>query len=273
MLARTLGPKFNLWPVYIQPKLNGIRVLAQKGIFQSRGEKLWKSHFFPHIADELASAGLSELILDGEFYVHGWRLQRINSAVGVNNNEPNPDTPNIVLHVFDTVDPTKAFGDRWIGLRNRIVAAELPHVSAVPTAYVNNREEFLRYFHMAVAEGYEGVMARLNQPYEFGQTLHGTQLRSRSIWKYKSWSDDEFVCVGITSGEGKASIGIGALVLQKKLLILGTDPTFKVGTGFDDTERISLAANPPIGKLVRVRYLELTADGTPFNPSFLAVMQ
>lgn len=267
MLARTIGPKFDLFPCIVQPKLNGVRALYQNGVFQSRGEKLWKPTFFPHIVEQLNSLDLGNIILDGEFYVHGWKLQRINSAVGVNNNEPNEDTPKIIFNIFDVVNPREDFLPRIQTFLEKYYNKGDRKIYLVPLGLANNRAELDAYFHQFVGAGYEGLMARPEGPYEFGETPHGTQHRSRQLWKYKSWQDGEWICAGITHGEGKASIGIGALTLKTKEGL-----TFHVGTGFDDSERIKYLHSPPTGKLIRIRYLELSSAGIPLNPSFIAVM-
>lgn len=275
MLARTLGPRFDKYPCYIQPKLNGVRALFQQGVFQSRDEKLWEPTVLSHLIAqlELIRGHLGPLILDGELYHHDWKLQRINGAIAVNRNESVEDTLQISYYVFDVVDPNKKFSDRWMDVYNalRLLDSQLPNIVAVPTDYVYFREEVEQHFHRYTKLGYEGVMLRPDGPYEINK-------RSKFLWKYKSWLDDEFICVGATQGEGKASIGFGALVCAghpenyKNISIeeLGKYRTFKVGTGFSDEERMM---DPPIGKLVRVRYLCLTESGIPFNPSFVAVMQ
>lgn len=283
MLARTYGPKYSRFPCYVQPKLNGVRALYQSGTFQSRDEKIWKLGVMTHLVTELLTIAhiTGGRILDGELYKHNWKLQRINGAIAVNRNEPNDDTKQVEYHIFDTVNPDATFSERWIDLANAMRTAPLRYVKIVDTSFVLDREQLDRYFHMATAEGYEGVMLRPDGKYEFGETPHGTQKRSDTLWKYKQWEDAEFMCVGTTAGEGKADIGIGALILAAvmnpaKLTLSSMQaddmPTFKVGTGFSDEERIEYAKNPPIGKLVRVRYLCLTEDGIPFNPSFLCVM-
>lgn len=279
MLARTYGPRFSHFPCILQPKLNGIRALVQctpSGIvMQSRDEKLWTYPFFKELYDELSwlysfaekqsSPDARNVILDGELYVHGWRLQDINSAVAVNRKERTPKTPLVQYHIFDAIPNLQtSFLDRWVPFYSVKEFRELNLVRIVPTHSCANAEEMQRLFHTYTAEGYEGVMLRTDEPYFLGETAHGTEHRSRTLWKYKHWEDGEFLCVGFTHGEGKASIGFGALVLQGPL-----GNTFKVGTGFTDEERMQ---PPPIGSLVRVRYLELTADGIPFNPSFLAIL-
>jgi ATP-dependent DNA ligase len=275
MLARTFGPKYTRFPCYVQPKLNGVRALYQDGMFQSRDEKLWKRPVLKHLVDDLQQLNLGPAVLDGELYVHGWRLQRINGAIAVNRNEPCADTLHVEFHIFDIVDPTRKFSERWLPLAYGLKESTLEHCKVVTTDYVHTPEEMERYFHHYTSKGYEGIMLRPDGPYEFGETPHGTQKRSETLWKYKQWQDDEFMCMGTRPGEGKADIGIGAFLLGTKEgvpLFHRDGKPAAVGTGFSDEERVEFSRNPPIGKLVRVRYLELTADGIPFNPSFLAVM-
>lgn len=281
MLARTYGPKYSHFPCYLQPKLNGIRALNQKSTMQSRDSKLWRPNVLEHITSELRSImGHWDGILDGELYLHGRRLQKINSAVAVNRSNPSPETLDIEYHVFDVVDPASAFADRWLPVYRHIAQANLPHIKAVETMLVANREEAIHHFHRLTNLGYEGIMLRPNGPYEFGETTHGTQKRSEFLWKHKQWQDDEFRCVDVTWGVGKADIGIGALICVADKTKPWAMPLyekdwvnlFKVGTGFDDDERREFSDKPPTDKLIKVRFLEYTEDGKPFNPSFLAAL-
>lgn len=284
MLARPYGPRFSSFPCYVQPKLNGVRALYQNGKFASRDEHIWGDKVLRHLTDELHQQFHSDLILDGELYVHGWRLQQINGAVAVNRSEPRDDTHKVQFHVFDVVDPTQPFSERAIYVLNEIRMRSFSHVKAVETSICHSTSDLDFYFSYFVSLGYEGIMIRPDGPYEFGKHIgrngNLTQKRSQYLWKYKSWEDGEYVCVGVTPGEGKANIGIGALVLgghpekQRHIPVeqLGQILTFNVGTGFTDEERVELLSNPPIGKLVRVRYPYLSQDGIPQCPSFLAVL-
>jgi len=290
MLAKTWGPKFNSFPCFLQPKLNGVRALYQDGVFQSRDEKFWKEGKLAHLVQELQSipelhTGTSGTILDGELYVHGWKLGRINGAVAVNSAEVTEDTLQIEFHIFDIVSPNHTFTGRFPFYEGMIMAKQLPHIKTVTTVICQEQTFLNNYFQACVAAGYEGTMLRPDGPYEFGSRWSEragkqTEFRSKFLWKKKQWEDGEYVCVGVTQGEGKAGIGIGALVLQGPIkdynsYQLGQRALaghFNVGTGFDDSERILLAANPPIGKLVRVRYPYLSEDGIPQCPSFVAVL-
>lgn len=269
MLARTVGPKFAHFPCYVQPKLNGIRALYQAGTFQSRDEKIWKPGVLSHLSKQLSSLSLREnLILDGELYVHGWRLQRINGAVAVNRLSPISDTLHVCYYIFDVLTHGP-FASRWFDLYQPLLSCGLSHVVAVPTAFVSSRPEMEQHFHHYTKLGYEGIMLRPDGPYELGETPQGTEKRSNFLWKYKLWEDAEFLCVGVTLGDGKAAIGIGALVLQAP----DSSHTFKCGTGFSDEERIEFAQTPPLNRLIKVKYNPaLTEDGIPTHAAFLAAL-
>jgi ATP-dependent DNA ligase len=279
MLARTYGPKFSSFPCFVQPKLNGVRALYQNGTFVSRDEKFWKPGVLAHLVAELQTLPLGDTILDGELYVHGWKLGRINGAVAVNRKEPIPDTLLVEYHVFDVVDDKKNFGDRWsMKQRIQINDAKSRFVRLVPTRLCMAADEADSYFRAFVADGYEGIMLRPDGPYEFGQRWSAradkyTEYRSPFLWKKKQWEDAEFRCVGTTVGLGKASIGIGAFVFETYLPGKKEIVTWTCGTGLDDNERIHWAENDPTGLLVRVRYPYLSEDGIPQCPSFVAVMQ
>lgn len=281
-LAKTYGPRFDRFPCYCQPKLNGVRALYQKGVWQSRDQKVWKPKILEHLTKELSeiSSIIGDKILDSELYVHGWRLQRINGAVATNRSEPRDDTPLIEMHVFDCIDPNigydQPFSRRWFDLYNILLSLSVPMIIPVSTGLCSSHSDIDLHFHHYTSCGYEGIMLRPDGPYIPGQHLSSrtgtyTEKRSDYLWKHKAWQDDEFECVGVTQGQGKASIGIGALVCRNYKNLTPVD--FEVGTGFDDDERREYMKNPPYNKKIKVRYLELTADGKPFNPSFLCVLE
>lgn len=279
MLARTYGPKYRTFPCYLQPKLNGIRALYQSGQFQSRDELFWNPAVLHHLTRELESQTwrpiFRDFILDGELYVHGWRLQRINSAVAIKRSLPTPDTLHVEYHIFDCIDRRTGFSEPFSSRFAKIFVPTLNHESRirfVPTHHIYLREEVDLYFRHYAGHGFEGVMLRPDGTYDVGEHLSSrtgnhTQVRSHNLWKHKSWQDAEFTCIGITHGDGKCSGGIGALILQTV-----SGDTFNVGTGYTDEERIAFLNDPPIGRQIKVRYLELSADGIPLTPSFLCVM-
>lgn len=278
-LARTYRPGQRISGTYfLQPKLNGIRALYQGGVFQSRDEKLWKVPVLRHIWDGLVKmrSSIGNLILDGELYVHGWKLQRINSAVAVNRDLPTDDTPFVQYHIFDCIVPDDlglCFSSRIERLCRAFPAGNPPNVQGVQTiGPVMLHEEIDYHFNIWTSQGFEGLMIRPDGPYIEGKhvspvTMNLTERRSENLWKYKSWQDAEFTCVGTTPGEGKAASGIGALICSTP-----TGATFNVGTGYSDEERREYLINPPIAHPIKVKFIGYSDAGIPLNPSFLAVL-
>lgn len=281
MLAKTYGPKFSSYPCYVQPKLNGVRALYQAGVFQSRDEKLWRPNVLEHLSESLYAIRdvLGSTILDGELYHHGWRLQRINGAIAVNRLEPTEDTSKVEYHIFDCIRSDAntnplPFLDRFRHLADAIVLASLPHIKVVTTARAGSSWEIETLMSYYCENGYEGIMLRPDGPYEFGHRFSTSankmvEHRSPFLWKHKHWEDGEWECIGITQGQGKASIGVGTLIMRN---YKNTSADFEVGTGFTDEERVEFFRHPPVGKSIRIRFNSLTSDGIPTPASFIAVM-
>lgn len=282
MLAHVYRP--DLWPrdnkVFVQPKLNGVRALYQNGNFQSRDEIPWPPGKLQHIADVLKEVFSPQLILDGELYVHGWLLQRINQAVAVNSPKISEDTLKVQFHIFDRVGYTSSFWNRFEIVWNEREFLTKTHVSVVNTTLVANQTEADQFFITQSKLGYEGIMYRLGDcPYTTPkQPRYGNKFfsdknnRTWHLLKRKGWLDGEFECVGIEEGEGKRSGMVGAFLCRTGSLVM--DPTFKVGSGLDEADAKRYFENPTeaVGHLIKVKYLCLTRDGKPFNPTVMAVL-
>ena len=96
--AQTTQAKKMVYPLDVQPKLDGVRCLAQRQgdevVLTSRQGKLYT---VPHISAQLATWMPEDLILDGEIYVHGESLQKITSLVKKNR----PESSVLEYHVYD----------------------------------------------------------------------------------------------------------------------------------------------------------------------------
>ena len=234
------------FPVYVQPKLNGLR--AQKATdYYSRDRNLWEKNMTEHLA-ELPL----DYIYDGEFYHHGWSLQRINSAMSINRLMPNEETKEIEYLVFDLVIPAMRQKDR-LTLLSDLVSPN----RCVPTHIVSTQQEADYYYDFYISQGYEGLI------YRFPSAMY-THGRSKYLQKRKDFKDEECIVVGITPGEGKYIGLVGALICQRE-----DGKTFKVGTGMDDADRERFQKEPPIGQRVKIQYIALSDDGLPLNASLL----
>jgi len=274
-----LAHKFNdhqhkiVYPIYIQPKLNGVRGIYNHGIFQSRDEHLWKPDVLAHLVHELLACTNPDQILDGELYVHGWSLQKINSAVSVNRNEPNTLTPQVEYHVFDIIHiedwmrPFEFRSQDLFDLQQRLTLHSCKKVKVVPTTRVSQQSAEFAYTNYRKL-GYEGIMYRDgSKPYGHEQLCGNKDNRWPYLLKRKAWVDDEFTIIdfNLTVGE-KGNQGFQLTCRTKE------GRTFNVGSGLAHEEMTAFELNPPLGKQARVRFEMLSDDLIPLKPTLEAVL-
>jgi ATP-dependent DNA ligase len=286
-------------PLFVQPKLNGVRALAGtdnqgRWRFQSRDELPWDYEILEHLSTELASLGVpKDYVLDGELYVHGWSLQKINGAITPVRKELRDDTHLVEYHIFDRVDFQLPFSDRY-DLIHRWIFRGGERVHMVPTLRIRDIGPSIEsHYSRFVSAGYEGMMYRIGDcPYtrpkqERVYTSHNEQtypyLRTQSkflsdkdnrVWhmlKRKDWQDGEFKCIGVIEGEGKRAGMVGSFLCETPPF---TIVPFSVGVfmGFTDSDLTYYFQNPPIGRKLKIKYLTLSDEGKPLNATVLAVL-
>jgi DNA ligase-1 len=281
LLAHTYEDKRINWreDVWLQYKLNGIRALSQGGNFQSRDELPWNKEVLAHLSKYMCEMFPLDWVLDGELYVHGWKLQDINAAIAVNRLGPTDKSPLVEYHIFDRVSYQSSFEERfWQPMRDRsgLFGPDVP-IKLVESIRVNDFSMADDYYALAVTKNYEGIMYRIGdcpytRPKQEGGNGRSRYLSDKNnrVWhllKRKDWQDDEFTCVRVTEGEGKRSGMVGAFICDAK-----NGHYFGVGSGLSESEAIHYYENPPVGKQIKVKFLTYTSDGVPFNPTVLAVL-
>lgn len=289
LLAHVYEPHRVTYPCYVQPKLNGVRALYQNGRFQSRDLQPFPEALLAHIAKPLKEIFPPNVILDGELYVHGWSLQRILGAITPIRKEQREDTIQVGYHVFDVVDFTKPFIERWqvaADADQRCVLGLCPNVRfmAVNTIHIANKKLADELYARFVSEGYEGMMYRLGDcPYTVPKmTEHQTALRgvpsnrrflsdkNNRCWhllKRKDWQDAEFHFVSINTTVGEK----GERGFQMHLRT-PSGAHFKVSSGLTSAELDHYLAHPPVGREVKLKYLVLSDEGIPLNATILAII-
>jgi hypothetical protein len=196
----------------------------------------------------------------------------------------------VEYHVFDVVDFNKPFHERKATEGFAKVVAFSHKINWVPTSQIICAGHADIAYADFVAAGYEGMMYRLGDcPYTVPKqereganySLPGFTSRTRFLsdkdnrcWhllKRKDWQDHEYTCTEVVEGEGKLQGTLGALVCripgQSQPNSSPSLTTFSVGSGLTDAQRNFYWNNPPIGKLIKVKYLCLSSDGIPLNPT------
>lgn len=253
--------KINSFPVYVQPKLDGIRALYQGGNFHSRDCKLFSRDLLRHIEHPDI---VQNVVFDGEFYAHGASLQAINSAVAVNRKLPTEFTERIKFHVFDcyvTTNPDLPFSQRLDYLQT--IHSHLHSWkgwNVVPTEKFDTIQLINNFHRNCLEQSYEGSIIRLDSSY--------VQTRSWSLLKRKDFIDDEFDVIGYTEGTGKHLGRMGALACRTK-----HGEVFYVGGGFSDFERdLWYGTNAALPKRIKVKFQKLTDGGIPRHPNFMCTI-
>lgn len=258
---------------YVQPKLNGIRAIYNNQVFQSRDEVLWHHSVLAHLTVQLEKVISPHFILDGELYVHGWSLQKINSAVSVNRLSPHKNTPSIEYHVFDLIDTTRPelpFAERvelLDALLARTIYHNTPNIKVVTTSRCGLLIAEAQY-SMYKAAGYEGLMYRHpDAPYGILENCGNKDNRWACLLKRKDWMDDDFEITDfeITTGD-KGFRGF------KLTCRAHNGNYFRVGSGLASEEVDEFEVSPPIGRKAKVRYEMLSDDGTPLKPTLEIVL-
>lgn len=298
LLAHVYEPHRVTYPCYVQPKLNGVRALYQAGRFQSRDGVPFPVGLLDHLAKPLLEVfGTEHAPLDGELYVHGWKLQRILGACTPVRQEQREDTALVEYHVFDVVRFDQTFEERVRSNAALICGFRRSSVSvfAVQTVHCGTSTLANELYTRFISEGYEGMMYRLGDcPYtvpkqevwkhkedgisfrQEGRAL-GVRANTRFLsdknnrcWhllKRKDWTDSEFDFISLRETEGEK----GERGFQMQLRT-ASGKYFHVSSGLSESELDHYISNPPFGRKVKVKFLVYSDEGIPQNATILAVL-
>jgi DNA ligase 1 len=191
------------FPLYSQPKLDGLRCVATPRQVMSRKWKPFSTleHIRAAVA-QLCEEHKNILALDGEMYSHELKdkFEEIVSIV----KQPKATAEDIErakklvqYHVYDyvDVDPTLTFEQRTANLNRYIKKLDRKYFKFVETELVTTRADLDALFEEYYAQGYEGQMIRVPaSKYE--------QKRTSNLLKRKEFIDEEFEIVGYKDGKG-----------------------------------------------------------------------
>lgn len=239
MLAHKWEHKHVQEPFYVQPKLDGVRILvSNKGGISRTGKTVPGTEHW--------GAGLKDgEYLDGECYVHGMTFEDITSAF-----KTHPEQ--LEFHVFDYYDVN----------RPHLTFKERMKRVTVETQLVKNKGDLQRVHDTFTARGYEGIMIR------DGHGVYEPGKRSNTLLKMKTFETDEFIIVGVHEGTGR---DVGTPVWECRTQ--GGGETFSVRPeGSMESRREAFARREELmGKMLTVRYQNMTVAGVPRFPVGIAI--
>lgn len=285
------GEKHLQFPLYVQPKLDGVRCLSflskpdsgpEHVIIYSRTKKLFpameylKEELYPYLNSLYDHEKNQSIYLDGELYKHGKKLQDIsgesrNSAVAdttTNRNE---------YHIYDCFYPLELeidFDNRLKQLQNLYdCLTSKKIIKPVPYKVANNITEVKQFYKNFLSLGYEGAILRnYDGVYLTSSSKTGQFLRSKNLVKMKEKFTDEFQVIGFTDGKrGKdadAIIWICQTEAGVKFNVTPKDITY------DERKRLFADAKVNFAKkyelqMLTVEYEDLSKNGVPLRAKAL----
>jgi len=279
MLAATIKDiKQLVFPLLASPKLDGIRCVILNGKAVTRNLKPIPNTFIRKFLE--AHPELDGL--DGEIMVEG-DFNSVQSAVMSEDGEPD-----FYYAVFDYHnDCALPYSTRLMKLSLIVAEFNNQRVREVPQVTVNNENEVEEIEQEVLADGYEGLMLRnLYGTYKFGRS----SMKEAKLMKLKRFEDDEATIVDMEPlyenqnapttnalGRTERSSHQENLVAQNMMgalnVKLKNGKEFSIGTGFDHETRKDLWMRKKklIGKQVKFKFQELSADGIPRFPVFLGL--
>jgi DNA ligase-1 len=252
------------YPVYSQPKLDGIRCIVRAdGMWSRNGKKIISA---PHIYEAMKPLFESnpDLIFDGELYADKFANDFNAICSLVKKTKPTNDDlkkskESIQYHIYDLPSCNGTFIKRLSELTN--LESNLPSCcEVVATNFVKNESEIDEWYSDYVNQGYEGQMIRLDKEYE--------SKRSKSLLKHKSFIDEEYTILDVVEGEGNKTGMVGSFVFKSKTgHIFNSSPKFN----WEECKAMWNNKNELIGKSATVKYFNLTPDGVPRFPYVIKI--
>ena len=248
------------FPLFSQPKLDGIRcVVKSDGMWSRNGKPIISA---PHIFEAIKPLFEvnPDLIFDGELYANK-DVADFNTIVScVRKTKPTladlETSKKIQYWIYDMPSVSGGFSKR----ENKLIEMELPECCVkVQSVCCINENVVKHYYEYYMEQGYEGQMIRTDSEYE--------NKRSKSLLKHKLFVDGEFEILGVEEGKGNLSGKVGRLNFK----INGKPFDAAVNGDWEYIERLWKSKDGLIGKMATVKYFELTEDGIPRFPKIIAI--
>ena len=296
MLAKQFkdGEKHLRFPIYIQPKLDGVRCLMylskknggpESVIAYTRNHKIYNSadYIKKKIYKYLNAMYYSESIyLDGEFYKHGKQLQDISGDSRndkVDTSDDNADRNE--YHIYDCFYPSEldaTFEERHAQMLTFYAAIKKDDkdlLKEVPTALVPNMKAVNSEYRKFTKLGYEGVMLRnTDGVYLTDPNKTGAFLRSKNLVKLKQGFADEFKIIGFTDGSKGKDKGAIIWVCQTnrkiEFNVTPKDITYEQRKELYD-DALENFENKYKNKMLTVEYEALSKIGVPLRAKAVVI--
>lgn len=275
------------FPMYATPKIDGVRVF----IHPERGP-VTRGKIAP-VRNQCIHSVLNqpELFgLDGEIVVGRPNDPDIfNKTTGpVRSFAGKPEFTFWVFDQYHSDNPNTPYSDRFLTLKEEVDNGLHPSVKCVPYHVVQDLEELDVLNQRWLNDGYEGVMLRApSGKYKFGRST----LREQGLVKVKEFLEEDAEVISFvpryrnTNEQTRTDLGYAArsshqegMVAEEALGALicrgitgdWTGVEFRVGSGFDDQQRLDIWRNREAhkGRILSYTYQPVGSVEKPRSPIF-----
>lgn len=273
-------------PVFIQPKLDGVRCLIQYEnrplkkvddlsgqltenvvVAYSRTGKVWKN--INHILEQLVPFfdKHPNVILDGELYNHDFKDDFESIISMVRKTKPTAEdrlisAKNVQFHCYDIVDEKLPFEQRIDFINDSLMLlGDSIHI-VTTTKGICSEDQAKAIHQMNLNTGYEGSILRTNDTYACK--------RSHNLRKFKDFSDAEATIVGYLDGKGKRTGTLGKFIMiDDNGVEFGCPP----GKGYTYKQLGTMLENigDYIGQRATFTFFERTKAGSYRHPLFKCI--
>jgi DNA ligase-1 len=284
--------KYIKYPCFIQPKLDGIRVIAKlikdgneyKVELLSRRLNIYSG--FEHIKDEIYKILIKypNTILDGELYNHKLNLQDISGLVrneNIDSEKLKKDRLQLSFYIFDCIllndNSQKMIFDERIKLLQELLleksnnTEKFKYLKLVDTTLVHSESESNELFKSYIKNKYEGIVYKnRNAIYEYSNIK---EIRSHDYLKRKKNYEQEYPIIGFEEGShGKDK---GAIIFTMKtdnnkefravpnMTLNKRKELYKIALKSFDTKFKN--------KLPTISFDEFSKDNVPLRPKFITI--
>lgn len=297
------------YPCIIQPKINGVRAIIMceeytpkdmfdmecsfvdnnvryKAVIKTKEGLEYSIKHIQYLFNELYEKypEYRNIVFDGEIYIKDEKVTSIGGAARNPRNElhsklqfvnfdlsipdlNNEDRDQLRNEIWDTyvAGNTNIYkANIWNNLNNESHKFwKSFYVVNLHSHHCYSDDAALAYMEDCIVHGFEGAVIRNKESeYKFGS-------RPQTMMKLKKFEDAEFKCIDYKwSGDPDNKVGFSVvLVCQNDI----NDCIFECTCTGSTEERKAIIDNPPIGKMVTIKFYERTKDGIPFHANVIGI--
>lgn len=236
----------NLDQYFASEKLDGIRAIwTGKILVTKTGNRIFAPGWF--------TKNFGNQAFEGELYTGRNQFEK-TLAITMDKVPNDKQWRKVKFMLFDLPTHTGTYLERQKALIKRVNELDIVWLKVIPSYPVFGQKELLSFYQNIITNQGEGIMLNNgNMRYAEGRT--------DAILKLKPYQDAEATVLAHIEGEGRLKGKLGSILVS-----IDEDITFKIGSGFSDSERED---PPPVGSIITFRFNGKTAKGIPKFARFL----